>query len=332
MMPLVMPKVSLSTLTTGARQLVVQEALEMMLCFAASYLSSLTPRTMVMSSLEAGAEMMTFLTVVPRWSLGLFGVGEEAGGLDDDLCADGCPVELGGVALGEDLDLLAVDGDEVGAVGDLLLEVSEDGIVLEQVGEGGRGGEVVDGDEFDVGVAESGAEDVASDAAEAVDAYLYCHRDLHSCVIEYFAFIVEQRTDQRFCGRTERGGEQAGSVCGRCGDLRVASGLCYKRVMRELRDKCLMFDWISEKMRRRPRRGPNESESTGKSGQELPSNQPAPLRPTYPDALPARPVSPQAAVVVAEPIAQPSMPEPVAVPFEPAAPERRWWWRRSRSR
>ena len=52
--------------------------------------------------------------------LGLFGVGEEAGGFDDDLGADGGPVELGGVALGEDLDLLAVDGDEVGAVGDLV--------------------------------------------------------------------------------------------------------------------------------------------------------------------------------------------------------------------
>jgi predicted kinase len=64
--------------------------------------------------------------------------------------------------------------------------------------------------------------------------------------------------------------------------LRGASALCYKRGMRELRE------WISEKMRRRPRRGPNDSESTGKSGQELPANQPAPLRPTYPEAAPAR--------------------------------------------
>src|ERR1700751_2498710 len=68
----------------------------------------------------------------------------------------------------------------------------------------------------------------------------------------------------------------------RFGDLRGPLALCYKRHMRELRE------WISEKMRRRPRRGPNESESTGKSGQELPSNQPAPLRPTYPDAEPVR--------------------------------------------
>ncbi|HEY5382781.1 MAG TPA: AAA family ATPase [Acidobacteriaceae bacterium] len=37
-------------------------------------------------------------------------------------------------------------------------------------------------------------------------------------------------------------------------------------------------------MRRRSKRGANESESTGKSGQELPTNQPAPLRPAYPEA------------------------------------------------
>jgi len=36
-------------------------------------------------------------------------------------------------------------------------------------------------------------------------------------------------------------------------------------------------------MRRRSRRGPNTSESTGKIGQEIPSNQPAPLVPFYPD-------------------------------------------------
>jgi predicted kinase len=36
-------------------------------------------------------------------------------------------------------------------------------------------------------------------------------------------------------------------------------------------------------MRRRSRQAPNTSESTGKIGQELPSNQPAPLVPHYPD-------------------------------------------------
>jgi predicted kinase len=77
--------------------------------------------------------------------------------------------------------------------------------------------------------------------------------------------------------------------------LREASKLCYKRDMRELRE------WISEKMRRRPRRGPNDSESTGKSGQELPSNQPAPLRPTYPEPMPEHGSEARPNVVLAEP-------------------------------
>ena len=50
-----------------------------------------------------------------------------------------------------------------------------------------------------------------------------------------------------------------------------------------------MRDWLLNQMRRRSRRGPNESESTGKSGQELPTGQMAPLRPTYPDPEPSHP-------------------------------------------
>ncbi|MGH7210468.1 MAG: AAA family ATPase, partial [Acetobacteraceae bacterium] len=49
--------------------------------------------------------------------------------------------------------------------------------------------------------------------------------------------------------------------------------------------KAAMREWMRGKlMRRRSKRGPNESESTGKIGQELPTNQPAPLRPAYPEA------------------------------------------------
>ena len=47
-----------------------------------------------------------------------------------------------------------------------------------------------------------------------------------------------------------------------------------------------MREWVRETfMRRRSRRAPNESESTGKIGQELPTDQPAPLRPAYPEPL-----------------------------------------------
>ena len=79
--------------------------------------------------------------------------------------------------------------------------------------------------------------------------------------------------------------------------------------MRDLRE------WISEKMRRRPRRGPNESESTGKIGQELPANQLAPLRPSYPDPLPAKASESVAAPLSETPLAGSATP--------PTAPESR---------
>ena len=104
--------------------------------------------------------------------------------------------------------------------------------------------------------------------------------------------------------------ESAAGCHGGTGDLRGASTLCYKRDMRELRE------WISEKMRRRPRRGPNESESTGKSGQELPANQPAPLRPSYPEEPPAR--AEASSHVEEKPrVEAPSAAEPVAAKPEP---------------
>jgi predicted kinase len=74
-------------------------------------------------------------------------------------------------------------------------------------------------------------------------------------------------------------------------------------------------DWMRELMRRRSRRGPNESESTGKSGQELPSNQPAPLRPSYPEAVSLQPPADKPATPAK---AAASAPEPAA-----AEPERR---------
>ncbi len=81
--------------------------------------------------------------------------------------------------------------------------------------------------------------------------------------------------------------------------------------MRELRE------WISEKMRRRTRRGPNESESTGKSGQELPSGQQAPLRPNYPE-----PVARSAPIEAASAVEAPVTPlVPLLESFAPAQAE-----------
>src|SRR5665647_288281 len=61
-----MPNLSLITLATGARQLVVQDALETTWCRAGSYFSSLTPNTTVRHSPPlAGPLKTTFLA--PAW-------------------------------------------------------------------------------------------------------------------------------------------------------------------------------------------------------------------------------------------------------------------------
>ena len=153
----------------------VQLALEMMLCLAGSYLSWLTPSTRVMSSLVAGAEMMTFFTVAPRWALAL--VASVKWPVDSTtICAPTVsPGQLGGVALGPHLDLLSVDGDEVFAGGDFVRQIAEDRVVLEQVRQRCRAGQVVDGNKINFGIAERGAQNVAANAAEAVDANLNCH-------------------------------------------------------------------------------------------------------------------------------------------------------------
>ena len=83
--------------------------------------------------------------------------------------------------------------------------------------------------------------------------------------------------------------------------------------MRNLRD------WTRDIMKRRSRRGPNESESTGKSGQELPSNQQAPLRPDYPDPLPVAPPEPAGTAAPAFPVDEPVKPVRSARPPRPQA-------------
>ena len=101
---------------------------------------------------------------------------EEAGRLDDDVDAQLAPRQVRGVALRERLDRLAVDDDVVVVVVDGGVETTGDRVVLEQVRERLVVGEVVHGDDLEVGaLGEGGTEVVAADAAEAVDADLYGH-------------------------------------------------------------------------------------------------------------------------------------------------------------
>ncbi len=87
-----------------------------------------------------------------------------------------------------------------------------------------------------------------------------------------------------------------------------------------------MREWMRERMRRRSKRGPNTSESTGKIGQELPQNQPAPLQPSYHGGaapLPGDASEPLAAAAAPETVPEPAPQPAKAAPVEAPAPEPR---------
>jgi predicted kinase len=90
--------------------------------------------------------------------------------------------------------------------------------------------------------------------------------------------------------------------------------LCYILNMRE---------WMRALMRRRGKRGANDSESTGKIGQEIPANQPTPLQPMYPEDKRGRASGPsvESPVVNSSAVAKPVASEPAEAPPAPAPAE-----------
>jgi predicted kinase len=84
--------------------------------------------------------------------------------------------------------------------------------------------------------------------------------------------------------------------------------LCYILIMRE---------WMRALMRRRGKRGANDSESTGKIGQEIPANQPTPLQPMYPEDKRGRASGPS---VVSPVVNNSAVTDPVASEPPEAAP------------
>ncbi len=133
------------TLATGARQFVVHDALEMMLCFAGSYLSSFTPITMVMSSPVAGAEMMTFFTVPRRCSLACSALVN----LPVDSMTTCTPSELQSSLAGsfsaKTRIFLPSTLMESSVAVDVVRQVAQDGVVLQKMGQRLGAGQVVDG-------------------------------------------------------------------------------------------------------------------------------------------------------------------------------------------
>ncbi len=111
-------------------------------------------------------------------------IGEEARRFEHDIDAEVFPGKLSRILDGQHLELVTVHRDARFARLDCGVQVAQHGVVLEQVGQRGGAGQVVDGDEIDIVVAERGPHDVAADAAKSVDANPDCHsllrRTLHS--------------------------------------------------------------------------------------------------------------------------------------------------------
>src|SRR6185437_6801361 len=106
---------------------------------------------------------------------GVLGVGEAPGGFQHHLRAHRVPGQLGRIFFRKHAEAAAVHANAVGAGADIVAQVAQDGIVLQQVGQGFGIGKVVDRHKFDVSVIEGGAQHVAPDAPESVDPYFDCH-------------------------------------------------------------------------------------------------------------------------------------------------------------
>ncbi len=165
----------------------VHDALEMMF-WLPSYLSSLTPITMVMSSPLAGAEMMTFLAPASRWPLALAAsvkMPVDSTTMSTPRSPQGSSES--GPRCARALILLVADDDRVVTFErDVLRQPTEDGVVLQQVCQARVVRQVVDRDDLDVSGAErllriDGTEEVTADPAESVYANPNGHYELLSC-------------------------------------------------------------------------------------------------------------------------------------------------------
>ena len=131
---------------------------------------------MVMSSLVAGAEMMTFLAPPSTCALALVASVKKPVDSTTTSAPTSAHFRLAGsrsanAAISWSPTVIAVVGGR-----DVAVEPTQDAVVLQQVGQGLVVGQVVDADDLDVGAGRThGTEEVAADPAEAVDTYTNGH-------------------------------------------------------------------------------------------------------------------------------------------------------------
>ena len=106
---------------------------------------------------------------------GELGFREQPCRLDHDFGVYAAPRDLHRVTFAEYGDLVAVNGDAIFVVGDVDLQVAMYRIVLEQMCQGLVVGDVIETDDFEIGVAHRSTEYVPSDAAKSIDCNFHRH-------------------------------------------------------------------------------------------------------------------------------------------------------------
>ncbi len=106
---------------------------------------------------------------------GLLGRGEDAGRFDHDIDPQVFPGQRLGIALGQDLDLLAIHDERTVGQFDLTGKATVDGVVLEKMGKRGGVGDVVDRHDLIVPPLMGRPKDQSSDPTETVDADTDAH-------------------------------------------------------------------------------------------------------------------------------------------------------------
>src|SRR5262249_39504891 len=155
--------------------------------------------------------------------LRLFGFGESTGGFNDHLRPYRFPLNGCRVLFGKHLDRSVVNGDGIAGNLDVVLEVAENGVVLEQMGQGRGAGEIVDSDKFEVRIVNCRAQHIAPDPAETVDANFGCHECTSPGRIQDSEKVSYKKVSQRTTGTASklirlaesvRHAQMAGRGCG----------------------------------------------------------------------------------------------------------------------
>src|SRR5437868_85603 len=95
---------------------------------------------------------------------GVFGFSKPSGGFNHDFSADQAPGDRSWIALGKYVKLFSLDCNSVARSLNIVMKISQNRIVFQQIRESFRVGNIVHRDEIDVAVAECRSKNISANA------------------------------------------------------------------------------------------------------------------------------------------------------------------------